>query len=256
MVQSHADGCQDVDSASVNTFQRSSDYMVATFPHRPLPTTSMAAVHHKRIVAIGDSLIYGYGDPDGGGWVERLRRRWLQPETPGHALYNLGVRGDCVQRVSQRLEHEFSNRGELRNRLPDAVMLSVGVNDSARVGKPQGRHYTDPDRFADHMAALLDQAQSLGPVVFIGMVPVMPERMPFAEVLFYSHADQRQYRDITQQACQQRQIPYLDVLDLWLGRGDAWWRSRLSGDGLHPNVAGYRSLLADVTAWSAFQSLL
>ncbi|MEB3269884.1 MAG: GDSL-type esterase/lipase family protein [Leptolyngbya sp.] len=230
--------------------------MAATLSHRPASSASITAVHHKRIVAIGDSLIYGYGDPEGGGWVERLRRRWLQPETPGHALYNLGVRGDCVQRVAQRLGQEFSNRGELRNRLPDAVVLSVGVNDSARVGKPDGRSYTDLDQFATHMGALLDQARSLGPVVFIGMVPIIPEQMPFAEILFYSHGDQQRYRDVTRAACQQRQIPYLDVLDLWLSRGDAWWRSRLCSDGLHPNVAGYRSLLADITAWSAFQSLL
>ncbi|PAX52330.1 SGNH/GDSL hydrolase family protein, partial [Brunnivagina elsteri] len=48
----------------------------------------------KKIVALGDSLIYGFGDPDGGGWVERLRRLWMLPDSPGHVVYNLGVRGD------------------------------------------------------------------------------------------------------------------------------------------------------------------
>jgi lysophospholipase L1-like esterase len=230
--------------------------MAATLSQQPSVSALAPVLHTKRIVAVGDSLIYGYGDPEGGGWVERLRRRWLQPETPGHALYNLGVRGDCVQRVSQRLHHEFSNRGELRNRTPDQVILSVGVNDSARVGKPDGRPYTDPEAFQRHMATLLDQAQALGPVLFVGMVPVAPERMPFAEVLFYDPAHQRRYRDLTAQACGDRRIPYLDVLDLWLGRGEGWWRSRLSSDGLHPNVAGYEALLADITNWSAFQALL
>ena len=50
--------------------------MAATLSHRLASSASITAVHHKRIVAIGDSLIYGYGDPEGGGWVERLRRRW------------------------------------------------------------------------------------------------------------------------------------------------------------------------------------
>ena len=27
-----------------------------------------------RLVALGDSTIYGFGDPEGGGWVERLRQ--------------------------------------------------------------------------------------------------------------------------------------------------------------------------------------
>ncbi|MDA0866715.1 MAG: GDSL-type esterase/lipase family protein, partial [Cyanobacteria bacterium] len=110
--------------------------MTVTLPIADVTHSPLLASKPKRIVAVGDSLVYGYGDPEGGGWVERLRRRWLQPETPGHAVYNLGVRGDGVKLVAQRLDSEFRYRGELRNRLPDVVMLSVGVNDSARVGKP------------------------------------------------------------------------------------------------------------------------
>ena len=224
--------------------------MTVTLPIADVTHSPLLASKPKRIVAVGDSLVYGYGDPEGGGWVERLRRRWLQPETPGHAVYNLGVRGDGVKLVAQRLDSEFRYRGELRNRLPDVVMLSVGVNDSARVGKP------DEACFQAEIAALLDQAQDLGPVLFVGMTPVWAGHMPFAEVLYYSHRDQYRYKEMTRRACQQRQIPYLDVFDLWLGRGEIWWRSRLSGDGLHPNVQGYRSLVEDISQWSAFQALV
>ncbi|MDB9527446.1 GDSL-type esterase/lipase family protein [Oscillatoria sp. CS-180] len=210
----------------------------------------------QRVVAIGDSLVYGYGDPEGGGWVERLRRRWLQPETPGHAIYNLGVRGDTVQRVSLRLVQEFQTRGEFRNRVPDRLFLSVGMNDAARVGKPTGRHLTDFDTFQEEMLELLDAASALCPVAFIGMTPVLEERMPFAEVLHYRHLDQYRYKEATRQLCRQKNIPYLDIFDLWLSRGDAWWRSRISTDGLHPNVLGYRSLLEEVTCWQTFQDWL
>ena len=229
--------------------------MTVALPADVMPGSALA-LQPKRIVAVGDSLVYGYGDPEGGGWVERLRRQWLQPETPGHAIYNLGVRGDGVLRVAQRLGSEFRYRGELRNRLPDVVMLSVGVNDSARVGKPNGRLYTDEATFETEMAALLDHAQGLGPVLFVGMTPVWAEPMPFADVLYYSHRDQYRYKEITRRACQQRHIPYLDVFDLWLGRGEIWWRSRLSGDGLHPNVLGYRALVEDISQWPAFQALV
>ncbi|HAC63569.1 MAG TPA: G-D-S-L family lipolytic protein, partial [Cyanothece sp. UBA12306] len=44
-------------------------------------------------------------------------------------------------------------------------------------------------------------------------------------------------------------IPYLDIFDLWLGRGENWWRSRLSSDGLHPNVAGYEALFNNIINW-------
>lgn len=229
--------------------------MVAASPFTRSPITFSQRAE-QRIVAIGDSLVYGFGDPEGGGWVERLRRQWLQPESPGHAIYNLGVRADTTQRVAKRLVQEFQTRGEFRNRVPDLLLLSVGLNDSCRVGKPDGRPFTEFDIFQAQMFELLDTARSLCPVMFIGMTPVLEERMPFAEILYYNHSDQLRYKEFTRIACEQRDIPYLDVLDMWLRRGDAWWRSRLSTDGLHPNVLGYRALLDDVTAWPALSNVL
>ncbi|HEY9622658.1 MAG TPA: GDSL-type esterase/lipase family protein [Crinalium sp.] len=207
-----------------------------------------------RVVALGDSLIYGFGDPEGGGWVERLRRRWMLPTSPGHVMYNLGIRGDGVKQVSQRLEDEFRNRGELRHRVPDVIILSVGVNDSARLGRPYGRNFTEFNEFENDLAELLDQAQRLCSVLFVGMTPVDESRMPFSNFLYYNHADQHQYKEATRLACIERQIPYLDVFDLWLGRGESWWRSRLCADGLHPNTAGYASLMQDVLEWDAISS--
>jgi lysophospholipase L1-like esterase len=208
-----------------------------------------------RIVAIGDSLVYGYGDPEGGGWVERLRRQWMEPEAAGHALYNLGVRGDGVTQVLRRLDVEFRHRGEMRNRLPDRIILSVGVNDSARLAKPQGRNLTDFETFQLAIAQLLDHAQQLCPVWVVGMVPVDESKMPFLECLYYNHADQKRYQDATRLACQARQIPYLDLFERWQMRGEQWWRSRLSADGLHPNSEGYRAILQEVLAWAPIASV-
>jgi lysophospholipase L1-like esterase len=206
-----------------------------------------------KIVALGDSLVYGFGDPEGGGWVERLRRYWMLPETKGHVLYNLGVRGDRTQQVAQRLEVEFRHRGELRNRVPDVIILSVGVNDSARVGRPNGKHYTDLEKFTSQINALLEQAQELCPVLFVGMVPVNEARMPFMDCLFYNHADQYQYKEATRLACKTKGIPYLDIFQQWMEHDQAWQLKRLSPDGLHPNTLGYQTLLQDVMNWEAMK---
>ncbi len=205
-----------------------------------------------KVVALGDSLIYGFGDPVGGGWVERLRRSWMHPGSPGHALYNLGIRGDGVKQVSSRLEHEYRFRGELRNRVPDLIILSVGVNDSARLSRPDGRNFTDFEVFWNEMRGLLERARRLCPVLFIGMVPVDESKMPFLDCFYYNHADQHRYKEATRLACKELHIPYLDVFDLWLERGDEWYRSQLSPDGLHPNVSGYQALLGDLLQWRPF----
>ncbi|NER50239.1 MAG: G-D-S-L family lipolytic protein [Symploca sp. SIO1B1] len=223
-----------------------------------LATPRVQSIHRPslRLVVLGDSLIYGFGDPEGGGWVERLRRRWMSPDSPGHVIYNLGVRGDGVKQVQERLEQEFRSRGELKNRVPDAMILSVGVNDTARLGRPDGRNFNNFDTFQWELANLLDQAQGLCPVFFVGMVPVDESKMPFLNCLYYNHTDQYHYKEATRLACLRRQIPYLDIFDLWISRGQDWWSQNLSQDGLHPNVAGYQALLQDVLNWEVFNQLV
>jgi lysophospholipase L1-like esterase len=206
-----------------------------------------------RWVVMGDSLVYGFGDPIGGGWVERLRRRWLAPGQDQFVLYNLGVRGDGVRQVELRLEDEFRTRGELRNRVPDLLLLSVGVNDSPRLGRPDGRNFLAIDAFKIELANLVNQAIELCPVLFIGSVPVNEAKMPFLDCLYYNHADQQRYNTVTRQICQERNVPYLDLFERWMARGLDWCHQHLSEDGLHPNSAGYEAMLQDILNWSEIQ---
>lgn len=206
-----------------------------------------------RILALGDSLVYGFGDPVGGGWVERLRRQWMSPGGTNHALYNLGVRGDGVRQVARRLEDEFRHRGELRNRVPDLIILSVGVNDSPRLGRPDGKNLLPFEGFEIGIADLLDRALRLCPVLFVGMIPVDEAKMPFLDCMYYNHADQIRYNAAIRAACGSRQIPHLDLLEIWRSRGLNWCQQQFTEDGLHPNVSGYQALLEDISRWDAFR---
>lgn len=205
---------------------------------------------------MGDSLVYGYGDNEGGGWVDRLRLGWMNPDSPGPVLYNLGIRGDGVAQVASRLDAEFSGRGELRHRKPDVLVLSVGVNDSARAGRVNGRPVTDIETFDREMDALLAHARTLCPTFFVGMVPINEEAMPFAGILHFTRAEQARYRNVTQRLCSGHDIPYLDVFEEWSARSDEWVRDRLSSDGLHPNSLGYRTLLESVKNWQSFMQAI
>ena len=223
---------------------------------RSVASAQCQTTHPKKVVMVGDSLIYGYGDTEGGGWVERLRRQWMDPAEPGPIIYNLGVRGDGVQQVSARLEQEFSLRGELRRRVPDILVLSVGLNDCARLGRSTGRPMTDEAIFIRELDDLLDRATQLCPTFFVGMVPVNESLMPYADVLHFSNADQVRYSQIIRHACAERSIDYLDLYQRWLSQGAAWCHERLCGDGLHPNVLGYRTLMADVSSWEPLMRAL
>lgn len=131
----------------------------------------------------------------------------------------------------------------------------MGVNDSARLGRPDGRPVTEFSQFQLQLANLLERAQQLCEVVFVGMVPVDESKMPFMNCFYYNHADQYRYKQATKQACAMRQIPYLDIFDLWLARGMDWVLVRLSSDGLHPNFQGYQALLQDVLDWKSIAKL-
>jgi len=225
-----------------------------TLSRLPTKDKAVTMTHPLKIVALGDSLVYGYGDPVGGGWAERLRRLWM--ESAGHALYNLGIRGDRVVQVSERLEQEFRLRGEIRNRLPDLILLSVGVNDTARLGRPDGRTYTDHDLFQTQIEHLLTRSRYLCPVLFIGMIPVDERKMPFLDCFYFNHFDQFRYKEATKKACGDRHIPYLDIFEIWQHRGEEWLAQHFKEDGLHPNVAGYKSLGEDVWNWFALHHLV
>lgn len=208
-----------------------------------------------KIIALGDSLVYGYGDPEGGGWVERLRRQWMVQDEESPVLYNLGIRGDRTHQVLERLEQEFRQRGELRNRVPDRIILSVGINDSARLGRPNGRLYTPLETFESQIQTLLNRAQALCPVLFVGMVPVDEEKMPFQDCLYFNHFDQYRYKEVTLRACEERKIPYLDLFEGWMTEDLAWRQARLGKDGLHPNSHGYQAILEKVVSWQPIAHL-
>ena len=139
----------------------------------------MALAIPRKLVVLGDSGVYGWGDPEHGGWCERLRRHWMGlPQGP--VLYNLGVRGDGLERVAARLPAEVGCRGELRRQIPQGILLAVGLNDSARVGRSDGRHQLDPEGFLFGMQQLLRQAQAIAPVLVLGLTPVDEAVMPLA----------------------------------------------------------------------------
>ena len=200
----------------------------------------------KKLIALGDSGVFGWGDPLEGGWCERLRRHWM--ELPGGpVLYNLGVRGDGLERVRARLQSEVLCRGELRRQQPQGILLGVGLNDSARVGRSDGRHQLDPEGFLFGLEQLLPLARSLAPVFVIGLTPVLETAMPYAEVLWYGLADIGRYERLLEEACLEADVPFLPLLTTLLD--DPRWESWIGSDGVHLNSDGHRQVFERLQRW-------
>jgi lysophospholipase L1-like esterase len=202
----------------------------------------------RKLVVLGDSGVFGWGDPDQGGWCERLRRHWMA--TPGApVLYNLGVRGDGLERVAARLCAEVLGRGELRRQRPQGILLAVGLNDTARVGRPDGRQQLDPEGFLFGFQQMLRQARALAPTLVLGLTPVDEAAMPFAEVLWYRLEEVRRYEALLEEACLEADVPFLPLLEPLLA--DSRWLRWLDADGLHLNTDGHAEVYGRLRAWPA-----
>lgn len=202
----------------------------------------------RKLVVVGDSGVFGWGDEEEGGWCERLRRHWMSlPDGP--VLYNLGVRGDGLERVAARLPGEVGVRGELRRQSPQGILLAVGLNDAARIGRPDGRQQLAPEAFLFGLQQLLRDARQLAPVFVLGLTPVLEEAMPWAEVLWYSMADVGLYEGLLEEACMEADVPFLPLLAPFLE--EPQWQRWLSADGLHCNSEGHGFLFERVRRWPA-----
>jgi lysophospholipase L1-like esterase len=202
----------------------------------------------RKLIVLGDSGVYGWGDPEEGGWCERLRRHWMALPG-GPVLYPLGVRGDGLERVAARLEHEVACRGELRRQRPQGILLSVGLNDSARVGRPDGRAQLESGGFLYGLQQLLQRAKTTAPVLVLGLTPVLEQAMPFAEVLWYTQEQVSRYEALLEEACLDADVPFLPLLDHFLT--DDHWPRWLASDGVHLNSDGHRQVYERVRHWPA-----
>lgn len=202
----------------------------------------------RKLIVVGDSGVYGWGDPEEGGWCERLRRHWMGLPA-GPVLYPLGVRGDGLERVAARLAAEVGCRGELRRQQPHGILLAVGLNDSARVGRPDGRPQLDPEGFLFGLQQLLQRAKTIAPVLVLGLTPVDEAVMPYAEVLWYGLEQVRRYEGLLEEACLEADVPFLPLLDTLLA--DPAWLQWLGPDGVHLNSEGHRQVFQRVRQWPA-----
>ena len=202
----------------------------------------------RKLIVVGDSGVYGWGDPEEGGWCERLRRHWMGLPA-GPVLYPLGVRGDGLERVAARLAAEVGCRGELRRQQPHGILLAVGLNDSARVGRPDGRPQLDPEGFLFGLQQLLQRAKAIAPVLVLGLTPVDEAVMPYAEVLWYGLEQVRRYEGLLEEACLEADVPFLPLLDTLLA--DPAWLQWLGPDGVHLNSEGHRQVFQRVRQWPA-----
>nr|WP_234348057.1 SGNH/GDSL hydrolase family protein [Streptomyces specialis] len=196
------------------------------------------------VVVLGDPLTDGLDSPPGANrrWTDILARRLRQtPDAPALAVLNQGISGNRL--LSDALPgHESRGVSGLR-RLPTdvlaqpgvrTVVIQLGVNDI--VGQPR---QTDPDAIVAGLRTLAEQARAEGLHV------VGATLAPFGGHSAYSEELERIRQQVN--AAIRAGGVFDAVADFDAALRDPAVPQRMlplydSGDGLHPNDAGYEAM--------------
>ncbi|WP_010141089.1 arylesterase [Oceanicola sp. S124] len=177
-----------------------------------------ATAEEAKLLAFGDSLVQGYGLPQGEGFVPQLEG-WLRTQGVEVSVVNGGVSGDTSAGGRSRIAWSLS--GEI-----DAVVVVLGGNDLLRG--------LDPARTRENIAAILDEIRARDlPVLLVGM------QAPGNFGAEYKQAFDGLYPELAEQYGAAFAPSFLAPV-----MGDpeapdmAAAQARLQGDGIHPNATG------------------
>lgn len=160
-----------------------------------------------RIVAVGDSLVAGYGASAGHDFVSLLSKRI------GIPIRNYGMSGDTSSQVLGRIDESLEGK-------PDIVILLVGGNDAIQK--------IPKEKTFQNIAAIIAAAQAEGSaVVLIGVQ---------GGIIGDKYQDQF---DMLAEKYQTVYVP--DILDGLIGD------SRYMSDYIHPNDKGYEKVAEKIS---------
>ncbi|TFH37986.1 MAG: SGNH/GDSL hydrolase family protein [Chrysiogenales bacterium] len=173
-----------------------------------------------RIVALGDSLTQGWMVRK--GYLEFLREMLAERYISGNVIIvNRGVPGDTAEGGLMRLGREVLDAD------PDLVFVQFGLNDA----------YTgvSPERYQRTISTIVDRilADTDAEVLLVTSVPLMHGEEDFMAESYYSRIEA---------VAEERGLPVARVHRYWKRKisGGVDFRSLVQGDGVHPNIEGYR----------------
>ena len=191
-----------------------------------------------RLLAFGDSMVAGAGDPDHLGWIGRALagRRAI-------TLYNLGVRRETSADILARWEAEARPRRVADE--PMRMVFSFGCNDAHLQG---GEPRVTAAETLKNARAILTAAGALAPALMVGPPPVAdPGVCARVEAL----------NAALLALCGRLQVPFIDIFRP-LEAGGVWQAEAAAWDGAHPGAGGYQQmadLVAAHPAWRRFTTV-
>ena len=171
-----------------------------------------------RIVALGDSLTYGWMAEK--GYIDFLQDM-LKARYPAAAVsfINRGIPGDTAEGGLRRLKTEVIDAG------PDLVFVQFGLND-AFTGCPAGRYGATIARIVE-----LLRHDTEAEVLLVTSVALADAGEDALAEKYYGPLEQ---------VARERSVPLARVHAWWKEKRGADFEGLLQADLVHPTAAGYR----------------
>lgn len=188
----------------------------------------------KSICIFGDSITWGAGDYEKGGWVNRLRL-FADDQRIGAWTYNLGISGDNTNDLLVRFEVEADAREA------DILIFSIGANDSAYTDT-KDNHPVPLKGFEKNIARLILAAKKITKkIVFVGLTHVDEKKtMPvkWDKSFYYENINVALYDAEIKKATTHYGVDFIPLVDAI--------KTKDLADGLHPNAKGHQKIFEEV----------
>lgn len=204
------------------------------------------ASRELQIVAFGDSITYGTGDPERKGYVERIKVAMEQKGLPSVHISNFGVPKYTTMDILKLLQ----NKKVVKN-IEEAnyIILYVGTNDFRQSAQyvfkplPYKKLSKGKNLYMEHLLRIihvLRDANPFAPIIVLGLYHPYVEYENQKEIYETIEEWNKGIKKVTQNFPQTYFIP---TADLFINRD----KKRYFSDSLHLNERGYDLLSERVT---------
>lgn len=180
------------------------------------------------ILVLGDSLVYGIGDTEKGGWVNRLRLSLEKRNDFYYDIYNLGIPDDSSYDILKRFEKEIKDRyyqGKL------IVIYQFGANDSSQTK-------TDFNVYKQRIKTIFQKTKLYTTNILFLNIPKAMEIKTEGRLGIMAEINNKkikEYNGCIEEICKEENIKYIQ-LDKLITLED------ISEDGVHPNNKGHNKI--------------
>lgn len=198
-----------------------------------------------QVVAIGDSLTHGTGDPSGKGYVGIFVGQLKKSTKPPVRLTNVAVSGQRAPQLGSQLKQP--NIRQLLKKA-DIILMTIGGNDLFQGGKTldhlNDRYIRQSEQdYLANLKAIYAAIRALNQTAVVIHVGLYNPFIELKESRLTSSIITQWNADSEKLAFNYKNIIYVSVFDLFQ-RNVA---QKLADDGFHPNAGGYR-LIGDRAA--------